>query len=92
METPKGDFLGLSSFGPNAKEAYAEFMVNKKLATFQDVVLVAKSGKGEEVRTPVKLELTEKPELERPGITADKRPPNKPVKEDKKKGKKFLVF
>ena len=102
MESPKGDFLGLATFGPNAKEAYSEFMVNPKLADFNEVVFIAKSSKEGDIRTTVKLELTKESQVERAGKIAasDTRPVRKtgekPKKEEKekkeKKGKKLLFF
>ncbi len=94
MESPKGDFLGLSQFGPNAKEAYAEFMVNPKLADFKEVVLIAKSSKEGEIRTPVKLELTEKPEIERSESSSKAKKESVPAAKDEKpkKHKKLGLF
>ncbi len=95
METPKGDFLGLTQFGPNAKEAYGEFMVNQKLAEFKEVVLVATSPKDGVSRTTIKLEPTEKSEIDRAGITPNAKRPVASGKSDAagaKKGKKFKIF
>ena len=96
-----GDFLGLSQFGPNAKEAYAEFMINPKLADFTEVVLVGKSSKGAEVRTPVKLELTENTDIQRKQTAKSdaqqikagesKKAEKAPSKKEKKK-KKLGIF
>lgn len=99
METTGGDFLGLATFGPNAQEAYAEFMVNPNLADFDEVVIIGRSTKLGEIRTPLKLELTDPPKLERAGRPKDKvRPMKKPEKQAGKqenkdqKEKKFWFF
>lgn len=96
METLKGDFLGMTQFGPNAKEAYGEFMVNQKLAEFKEVVLVAVCPKDGVSKTTVKLELTEKPEIERAGVASSAVRPVKSAEKaagtPEKKGKKFKIF